>query len=209
MIEPILAIAGVVALVAGPVFLMQSRERARSRRAHLDAATTHLGRWAGRVDTEALEWLFPEVRVGFIKGLFLSEGAPVELEVSVSSLRLHLTSRLLRAQAPAPWEAPWSEVLLATEDGVGFSGLGGSITLVRMTDLTVLLVGAAAQPFLEDLGFDDEDLMPTSVEEVREWQELLNPHWRPWTAVLEVRMSAPEGAVGSISFRARGVAPAS
>lgn len=208
-----LGAVGLVGLVIGVVYLPAARNRARSRREHTDASITGQGTWSGVINEGDIERFIPEISIGIAKSVFLlSEGVPVRLEVDAQGLRLRSTSRLLKKFADKACAVPWTDVVAGVSRPVGFKSLGGKISPVRQTDVLITIVGDSALPFLDSWDLipnpDDPPLTADEVAQDADWlqfvQDELGPPWRPDTALLRVRMSAPDGLAETITRWARG-----
>jgi hypothetical protein len=208
-----------VLLIAGGVYGSEVRGRAASRQAHVDVATTGQGPWDAFLPTEDVEAFFPEVKIGRVTLLFLlDQGVPVRLELDSSGLRLTITSRVLQSARGKFWTAPWNEVVTAGSQPAGFKTLDDKLSAVRLTDVSISTVGDSAGPFLDfwDLVDDEDESAPQPSAEERtedsEWlqnvRETLGPLWHPDSALLRLRMSAPDGVVEAIQRWAHGRLPA-
>jgi hypothetical protein len=207
-----------VLLIVGGIYAGAARGRAASRQAHADVANAGQGAWDGFLPTEDVDSFFPDVKVGIVTSLFsLNQGVPVRLELDSSGLRLTITSRLLPSARGQFWTAPWNEVVTAESQPAGFKTLDGKLSVVRLTDVRICTVGDSAGPFLDFWGLvDDEDEsapQATAQEhaEDAEWlqdvRETLGPLWHPGSALLRLRMSAPDGVVEAIQRWAHGRLP--
>lgn len=213
----ILVVLLIAALVVGVMYAAAAIQRAKSRRAHVDVATTGQGAWVGTISSDDLIWLFPGAPSRGIVSVLLSNGTiPVTLRLDPDGLRLELSGRLVRRTHPLPWSAPWSDIVGAASTPVGFRTLEGKLSVVRLTDVLVTVVGPSAQEFLEfwavdDADVDEEPLTPEELAEeagyLEEAKRDLGPAWIPGTALLRIRMSAVDGLTEAISRWARGHAP--
>jgi hypothetical protein len=168
------------------------------------------------MNAEDIERFIPEVNIGIAKSVFLlSEGVPVRLEVDAQGLRLRSRSRLLKKYADKACAVPWTDVVAGDSRPVGFKSLGGKLSPVRQTDVLVTIVGDSALPFLDSWGLisnpDDPPLSADDVAHDADWlkcvQDELGPSWRPDTALLRMRMSAPDGLAETITRWAKGALP--
>lgn len=211
----LLFVVGAFALIVGVAYVEAARKRARSRRGHAEVSSTAQGSWDGVVDVHDVDRFIPGADIGTVKAMFLSEGVPVRIDVDAQGLRLRITSRLLKRYGDRAWSAPWAEVVGAEARPVGFKTLGGKISPVRLTDVVITVVGNSAKSFLEswDLVPDPDDPAVTAEDaaDEEEWLAFvhreLGPSWRPNTAPLRFRTSAPDGLVDAIARWARGTLP--
>lgn len=208
-----------VVLVVGAIYSGAVRGRAASRHAHAAVPHTGQGAWDAFIPTEDVDSFFEDVKIGIGTTLFLlNQGVPVRLEMDSAGLRLTVTSRVLRSAHGMSWAAPWDEVVIANSQPVGFKTLDGKLSTVRLTDVHILTVGESARAFLEawDLVDDEDESEPhptaqeqaDDVEWLRDMQEALGPLWHPGSALLRLRMSAPDGLVEAVQRWARGRLPA-
>lgn len=204
--DVLFAVVPVVLLVA-LLYLTTVRSRARSRRRHVDVAITGTGSWEGVVDEEDVERFLPDVRIGLLKSLWITEGVRVRLDLDPGGLRLSIVSRLLKGDADEVWAAPWGEVVAAESRPVGFRSLGGKISPVRLTDVLITTVGESARPFLDSWDLlPDPDEGPATDEDLAEeaeWlasvRDMTGEDWQPGTSLLRIRMSAADGLVEAIT----------
>lgn len=205
-----------VAVVVGSIYVGEARSRARSRREHADFATSGEGTWEGVIAQTDLSIFFPQVHIGLLRLMFLSEGIRVALTLDSFGLRLRPQGLLMRRYAEQHWSVPWREVLSAQSRPAGFKTLGGKISMVRLTDVVITTVGNSARPFLEwwELVDDEGDESLYSPEELAEdesWlayaREEIGPSWQPGTAQIRIRMSAPDGLLPAVDRWARGTQP--
>jgi hypothetical protein len=171
------------------------------------------------IPTEDLDSFLPDVKIGIGTSLFLlNQGVPVRLELDSSGLRLTITSRVLPSARGKSWTAPWNEVVTAACQPAGFKTLDGKLSTVRLTDVSISTVGNSAGTFLDfwDLVDDEDESAPPATAQERagdsEWlhnlRETLGPLWHPGSALLRLRMSAPDGVVEAIQRWAHGRLPA-
>jgi len=215
----VLFVIAPVLLIVGGIYTGAARGRTASRQAHADVAITGQGAWDAFIPTEDLDSFLPDVKIGIGTSLFLlNQGVPVRLELGSSGLRLTITSRVLPSARGKSWTAPWNEVVTAACQPAGFKTLDGKLSTVRLTDVSISTVGNSAGTFLDfwDLVDDEDESAPPATAQERaedsEWlqivRETLGPLWHPGSALLRLRMSAPDGVVEAIQRWARGRLPA-
>jgi hypothetical protein len=207
-------LVGVLVLVGvfGLVYATQAgaRRGARARAAARDGG----GTWTGRISPSTWPWLWPELRPSFLSGA-RDLGLPVHLAATAEGLRL--TGRGIGGRGLPPLLVPWSQVAGARGRDRGFDAGGGTLSLVRLAEVTVDLVGMAAEGWRLAFDLDHEPEQPeggppeeplTAAEraEFEKYVVLENgPDWRPGTAALRFVTSVPDGLAALVTARASGV----
>jgi hypothetical protein len=216
-----LGAAPVALALGGPISavgLYQAWARRRVVRARRLLAASGGGLWTGWLGNSCVEWLWPPARVGLWSSLMYPDRAPVRVTADLSgvtvALRGPIAAALWRRQ---PVLIPWTEIAGARSRDRGRGFDDRTVSLLRLTDVTVDVVGASAQGWADMWELDDaaDDCVcePARAEYVgaetdddtaEEIREAFGPDWVPGTAALVLITTSPEGLVATISARGLG-----
>lgn len=217
-----LSLAAVIAaVVAGQVAV-----RNRSRRLNREAVPGG-GVWLGWADAGQVEPLLGRPLSAWISFLYIETGLPVRLDADHSGLQLRLRGVLLPRLVDVPARTiPWSDLAGARETQLGFRRADHRPATVRLTVVTLDLVGRSADGYLpepteeeftaamrtlgvdittlEDDPDDPVDEAAEAQEEEHFWREEYGPDWRRGTLPLQLTTPASDGLVELVTRRAGG-----
>lgn len=215
-----------LAAVTAAVVAGQVAVRGRSRRLNHEAGPGG-GVWLGWADAEQVEPLLGRPLSAWIWFLYTETGLPVRLDADHSGLQLRLRGVLLPRLVGAPTRTiPWTDLAGARETRLGFRRADHRPATVRLTAVTLDLVGPSADGYLPELSDeefaeemrtlgvdvtnledDPDDPIDEAAEDQEEeqfWREIYGPDWRRGTLPLQLTTPASEGLVELVARRARG-----